>query len=747
METRPADSKLSNPRLTLLCLTVAVVVLPLTFSKPGLPLQLKADEPGYYMMAQSLWHDHDLRCEVEDLERLFREFPIRTQGLILMSDDGWQTAYYSAPFVYSLLAAPAAGVLGANGLVLTNAILLMASVWMATSYLGRHNSEGLSTLFACGYFLFSLGFVYVFWLQPEVLGMACVTAAFLLAFEDPRRERAARILGRIRGRYLMASAAAGAVLALVVYGKPPFALLLLPLGVAVFSDRGWRGVTALVSGCSLALVLVAALAWQLTGRAWPYLSEVRRPVNVSSPVLFAERKLEPLAERQDGWVKPSGWEAVLEREAPRLTALPVLRDNIASFLWGRHVGFLPYMPFAVATTMVFFLGRGRASPRRWTLLLAVFLASGVFMYLLPSEWHGSGGSIGNRYLATVYPAFLFLATRLPPVWPSVAAYGAASLFLGPLLLTPFGAPVREPTLQAHTRNFPLRHLPLEFSLLRNIPGYVDIYSAGAAFHCRKDAVLAKRNEIWIHGSMPVECLLMASEPLEEVDFGVRSLAPRSRVTLCLQRACETLLFEGDESETQRRVRLRPGRSARQHLASSGDVFVHRLRVRTSSGEQPRWRSNGQEDFYLGAALTYLGSVRERQRDVFHARWTIRESVSEAAAGSRLTLPIRVRNASAETWPADGPLKVALSYHWYADDGALVVWDGLRTELPADLHPGEEIELEQIVATPDDPGSYDLSLDLVREDIDWFSRRGSGSPEQIGISMRIVPPAEDLVASE
>ena len=59
-------------RLGLATLTVTLLVLPLTLSKPGLPLNLKADEGAYYLMALSLARDFDLRLEAEDRERLFQ---------------------------------------------------------------------------------------------------------------------------------------------------------------------------------------------------------------------------------------------------------------------------------------------------------------------------------------------------------------------------------------------------------------------------------------------------------------------------------------------------------------------------------------------------------------------------------------------------------------------------------------------------------------------------------------------------
>ena len=58
-------------RLALAALAVFLVLLPTTLAKPGLPVNLKADEPAYYLMALSLARDHDLRLRVEDVDRLY----------------------------------------------------------------------------------------------------------------------------------------------------------------------------------------------------------------------------------------------------------------------------------------------------------------------------------------------------------------------------------------------------------------------------------------------------------------------------------------------------------------------------------------------------------------------------------------------------------------------------------------------------------------------------------------------------
>ncbi|MGB7490265.1 MAG: hypothetical protein WBN62_08025, partial [Thermoanaerobaculia bacterium] len=162
-------------RLALACLALFLVVFTLAVGKPGLPMTFKADEPAYYLMAQSLAHDRDLQCDSGDLGRLFDEYPyLATFNLILMTDDGWQTIFFGKPYIYSLVAAPLVGVFGANGMVALNMLLLMAMIWMGSTYLSRFNPAPLAALFSVGFFLLSTAFAYVFWLHPEIFNMAGV---------------------------------------------------------------------------------------------------------------------------------------------------------------------------------------------------------------------------------------------------------------------------------------------------------------------------------------------------------------------------------------------------------------------------------------------------------------------------------------------------------------------------------------------------------------------------------------------
>ena len=171
--------------LVLASVSAFFLLFPLTLGKPGLPPHLKADEAAYYLAALSLAHDHDLRVEPKDVERAFQEFPYGpVNNMIVMTDDGWRTVYFGKPYLYSFFAAPFAWKLGANGLVFFNMLMTLAMVWMGYLYLRRYNPPGLAALFAAAFFLLSVGFSYVFWIQPEVFNMFSVAAC--LFFGLPR---------------------------------------------------------------------------------------------------------------------------------------------------------------------------------------------------------------------------------------------------------------------------------------------------------------------------------------------------------------------------------------------------------------------------------------------------------------------------------------------------------------------------------------------------------------------------------
>ena len=740
--------------LGLLSVTLFLLLFPLTLGKPGSPPTLKADESAYYLMALSLAHDRDLVLAEEDVDRVFAEFPYRwVPNLIVMTDDGWKTAFYGKPYIYSLFAAPFAALFGANGLIFFNMALMMGMVWLGAIYLARFNDFGISALFSSLFFLLSSAFAYVFWIQTEVFNMAAVALSLFLALHRKDEETEPSLL-----RY----AFSGAALALAVYNKPVFLAMVLPVAAGLLRPATWRRqgrhrlrgsavrLAAWGLGLALSLGAVAGLATALTGHATPYLGVVRQGVTVCEPGVLP---VEPIDEAKSPGVARARSNSPTGNAWSWLFRIPEVRarelaESVSYFLWGRHTGLLLYLPFGALAVVLFLLGSGRRSLERWLVLAALTVVAFFFLIFISFNWHGGGGFIGNRYFVCVYPAFLFLVTRIEPRWPLAGVSALAGLFLAPILFTPLGAGGPEPTLQRHVRSAPYRFFPLELSL-RNVPGYHRLKSGDLRLIGRKDQMLRDGDALWIRAADRVEIWMIATQPLETALFQVRSLAPNNRVRLELEEADKTLELGEKES---RRIRLDPGRPGRVRSHKGGLLYVYRLVVSPEVGRARPWtrvfppppcpgyafNKSIEETFPVGAEVLYLGDGAHLDADLYSLQWGEIAAPETVTAGSPFSIPVTVTNASGEPWPASGTARVKLAYHWLDEAGEPLIFDGRRTELTAPVTAGETLHQDQEIWAPDAPGRYVLELDLVFEHVSWFSQRNGGTTVRLPVEVVEAP---------
>jgi hypothetical protein len=420
-----------------------------------------------------------------------------------------------------------------------------------------------------------------------------------------------------------------------------------------------------------------------------------------------------------------------------------LLGNVASFLVGKHTGLVPYLPFA-ALSVLLFLIHARRSRSRWLLLGATAAVGLYFLLWIPFNWHGGGGFVGNRYFVNVYPAFLFLVTAVRPAPLILLGHLAAGLYLGSLLLTPWGAPVVYPTLQAHVRGTAFGLLPGETTVMRRIPGYEGISQSGAWFRGRKDVVDQRGSQMWIQAGPEVELWMITSQPTGSALFEVRTETENNVIRMRTPGDEAVVVFEDASRRVDKvqLVQLETGKPRFIDPVEGRPGYLYELVVQAERGRNPR-RPDGawiEPRFHLGAALTYLGSVERLQDPRFYeVEWLECSAPPTVPSGGEFEVRTRVVNRSPDGWPTH-PLttQVTLGYHWYTDSGTLVTWDGLRTDLPAPLGPGEELVLAQRVAAPATPGDYRLAIDLARETISWFSERNGGNTCDVPVRVEAAP---------
>ncbi len=90
---------------------------------------------------------------------------------------------------------------------------------------------------------------------------------------------------------------------------------------------------------------------------------------------------------------------------------------------------------------------------------------------------------------------------------------------------------------------------------------------------------------------------------------------------------------------------------------------------------------------------------------------------------QVAIDISITNRSAQWWGGD-IAPVNISYHWRDDQGADVVFDGLRTALPDEgIDPGQTLRCSATIALPSTDGTFELEITLVQEFFGWFETKG------------------------
>lgn len=118
---------------------------------------------------------------------------------------------------------------------------------------------------------------------------------------------------------------------------------------------------------------------------------------------------------------------------------------------------------------------------------------------------------------------------------------------------------------------------------------------------------------------------------------------------------------------------------------------------------------------------------------FKAQIEINNPPAKLRTGEKTSVEVRIKNASDVVWYARGaPINpnpgnqfyLAAGNRWLTSDGKLVTNMDGRYGLDRNLRPGEETTIPLQVTAPKDAGDYLLEVDVIQEQVGWFSDKGS-----------------------
>jgi hypothetical protein len=512
------------------------------------------DEASYYTLGHSLARDGDFAFERADLARVYTEFPTGPEGIFLKKgrarwiegssgfpwihlasapDPRADRLYFAKSFAYPLAAAPFVWLFGTGGFLVLHAVLLSLSLLAAYRFLRARSEATPALAYAAIFFVASAAPVYFVWITPEifnlslgVLGLFCGLYRLVSPEPPPDAGRWGRFL-RGRGGPLLGAA----IIGVVAFSKPTNAALAVPIAAGALLLRDWR--TAI--GASAVFVLscggLVGLNLAISGEA-NYQGGDRSTYYEAKGFPFmtdAAPTSSPLAQAQ---ARPGGGAMGLTRSVDsvlqeivlsRNSLVEVFPANLVYFLVGRHSGLVPYFFPGVLSVLLFIAWRGGRPWFQWATLGSAVVANVVLLLWVPYTYSGGGGPIGNRYFMGLYPLLLFVTPPLRSAWPAIAGLAVGALFTAKMVLNPFYSSYRP---AEHVKHGPLRWLPIEKSLLNDLPinttpERVRIRLAGepqiSAYFLDDNAFPPEGEWFWVKGRSRADLLLRA--PAREVPEG------------------------------------------------------------------------------------------------------------------------------------------------------------------------------------------------------------------------------------
>jgi hypothetical protein len=167
-----------------------------------------------------------------------------------------------------------------------------------------------------------------------------------------------------------------------------------------------------------------------------------------------------------------------------------------------------------------------------------------------------------------------------------------------------------------------------------------------------------------------------------------------------------------------------------------DVAPGASRGVSANVQVPKWAGAYQLRFHLvKEGVVWFQQMSSAYRIDVQAPYAVRFGnvpIFTYIAGGTHTVDVPLTNSGTTAWNAGGTNPVRLSYHWHDSAGRLLVWDGERTALPADIPTGGSATVSARVVAPS-VSPVTLTIDLLREGIAWFQFLG-GTPVQFGTTV-------------
>ena len=699
-----------NPRQVAIVLALVAACALTALAALRTPIdQVIADEGTYLAMLESLHEDGDLQFTEADRHRIEAQKARGRQEIILhRTDDG--RICYSKPVVFPLLAWPFTPFFGERGPVLMNALAILIAAYFAWRYLealarGQGQDPRLAELLLVTFLGAAVVVPYVFWRMGDSLQLALALAGLTLALERQRLEPAAS--ARVNGREMFGMGLLAALLTLRISNG---IVAVVPILAALFARRFKRAL-GLTAALVFACCILAGVSLQLIGTTNPYRA-VRTGFlpETGYPTGIAQQELD---HRFDDFRRSH----YTEVESPS----SFYQAAFASlyFLIGRHTGLFFYFPAAV---LLLLLGCRRGGDAvGWAALFAFLATTAFFVGWKPDNYFGGETFLGNRYLLSYYPVLLFAIPRLPSLRLLLLPWLVALPCYSSALYSEATKSSLDQGTQSHTNRGLLAILPVE-TVAQYLEGTIDRYWAGQLVRFVDPYARVNSVNFELSSETPAAELVLAQW---EIPSGLRFVVETDAesATFEVKDYRRSQSFEVGKKAAVHTplgvpVDLRPSRPWRRHAFwfAERPYYVRVLELRFTARE-----STPQKP--VKAVVTFMGDPFLLEQMISYRLHGL-EWPAAAVAGRPAEVVAQVENRGARAWEPVDSAAVTARWRFFrprADGGFELVEESGRLPLPA-IDIAQTVPVHIPFTWPEQPGTYELELDLVLEHIAWFQER-------------------------
>lgn len=564
---------------------------------------LFADEAIYYSMTQSLANDFDLEYTKKDLIRYYEAFDAGPLGIFLKKGKE-NRLFFAKSYIYPLFASPFVKIFGTNGFLVFHSLLLFFILNLGYAYFSLSNTTSLSLAIIITYLFASVACVYFFWIHPDFFNLSLVFFVLFLWLykhkvqelpaEDEQKTLASRFL-LSDGSDHLASFLAG----IAVFSKPSHIILLGPILLyALFKKKFVKAVLivlifTLTAGIFFGINYFATGDWNYQGgERKTFYGEGGYPLEKDS-ITFDSAK--------GGTMSSEGY---MERH---LLPPKFIGYNLFYYFFGRFTGLTWYFFPAILFLILFIL-----EPKRiyqWFLLVAIL--GGIFFYIviMPDNYAGGGGALGNRYFVSLYPLFLFLPALKRRPKEIALCWIMAGLFIAPILTNPL---VHSHYPATHAKRAPFKWLPPEMTLVNNFPTNTNPSArrqpVGMKYswvHFLDDNFIPRQKEseleqygFWTRGPYTAEMILKTYYPIKTLKVELlNNPRMRNEITVKVGRDKKKITLGKKQRGTLTFTDLDPFQIKAIHL--------YRIKIGASKGSIPYFEDEySQEKRYLGVYFEF-----------------------------------------------------------------------------------------------------------------------------------------------